>query len=134
MGRTWAWLAVCTSYWLVLLSLSRTQLFDIEHNINKVWEWLIVFVVFLLIDVCFVSLAIITPQLSTLFILCLVLWVYMPLREWLSSRIIRRKAASKNKLNKFEKMNIERIVCGLQYKNLDDFLDKIDLIKSISVS
>jgi signal transduction histidine kinase len=98
MGRTWAWIAVCTSYWLVLLSLSRTQLFDIEHNINKVWEWLIVFIVFLLIDFCFVSLAIITPQLSTLFILCLVLWVYMPLREWLSSRIIRRKAASKNKL------------------------------------
>jgi signal transduction histidine kinase len=98
MGRTWAWIAVCTSYWLVLLSLSRTQLFDLEHNINKVWEWLIVFVIFLLIDMVFVSLAIITPQLSTLFILCLVLWVYMPLREWLSLRMVRKKAASKNKL------------------------------------
>ena len=98
MGRTWAWIAVCASYWLVLLSLSRFQLFDLEHNINKVWEWLIVFIVFLLIDVAFVSLALITPQLSTLFILCLVLWVYMPLREWLSSRMVRKKAASKNKL------------------------------------
>jgi signal transduction histidine kinase len=98
MGRTLAWLAVCSSYWMILLGLSRFQLFDLEHNINTVWEWSIVFIVFLLIDMAFASLAIITPQLSTFVILCLILWVYMPLRQWLSSRVVRKKIANKNKL------------------------------------
>jgi signal transduction histidine kinase len=98
MGRTLAWIAVCSSYWMILLGLSRLQLFDLEHNINTVWEWFIVFIVFLIIDMAFASLAIITPQISTFIILCLVLWVYMPLRQWLSSRVVRQKTANKNKL------------------------------------
>jgi len=34
-------------------------------------------------------------------------------------------------LTKFEDMGIERLVCGLPYKDLDDFLNKIDFIKSL---
>ena len=36
------------------------------------------------------------------------------------------EALSKEKLTKFEDMGIERLVCGLPYKDLDDFLNKID--------
>jgi signal transduction histidine kinase len=98
IDRTFAWFAICSSYWMILLGLSRLQLFDLEHNINTVWEWFIVFIVFLLIDMAFTSLTVISPQLSTFVILCLVLWVYMPLRQWLSSRFVRKKVANKNKL------------------------------------
>ena len=42
------------------------------------------------------------------------------------------KASSKEKLTKFEDMGIERLVCGLQYKDLKDYLNKIDLINSLS--
>jgi len=41
------------------------------------------------------------------------------------------EALSKEKLSKFEDMGIERLVCGLPYKDLDDFLKKIDFIKSL---
>ena len=41
------------------------------------------------------------------------------------------EALSKEKLTKFEDMGIERLVCGLPYKDLDDFLNKIDFIKSL---
>ena len=41
------------------------------------------------------------------------------------------EALSKEKLTKFEDMGIERLVCGLPYKDLDDFLKKIDFIKSL---
>ena len=42
------------------------------------------------------------------------------------------KASSKEKLTKFEDMGIERLVCGFQYKDLKDYLNKIDLINSLS--
>ncbi len=41
------------------------------------------------------------------------------------------KNLSKEKLLKFEDMGIERIVCGLPYEDLDDYLNKIDFIKSL---
>ena len=39
---------------------------------------------------------------------------------------------SKEKLNKFEGMGVERLVCGLPYKDLNDFLRKIDFIESLT--
>ena len=42
------------------------------------------------------------------------------------------KHLSKEKLTKFEDMGVERIVCGLSYEDLGDFLNKIDFIKSLS--
>ena len=44
------------------------------------------------------------------------------------------KASSKEKLTKFEDMGIERLVCGLQYKNLEDYLNKVDLISALSTN
>ena len=41
------------------------------------------------------------------------------------------KASSKEKLTKFEDMGIERLVCGLQYKDLEDYLNKVDLISAL---
>ena len=41
------------------------------------------------------------------------------------------KNLSKEKLLKFEDMGIERIVCGLPYEDLDDYLNKIDFINSL---
>jgi alkanesulfonate monooxygenase SsuD/methylene tetrahydromethanopterin reductase-like flavin-dependent oxidoreductase (luciferase family) len=41
------------------------------------------------------------------------------------------EALSKEKLSKFEDMGIERLVCGLPYRDLDDFLRKIDFINSL---
>jgi len=44
------------------------------------------------------------------------------------------KASSKEKLTKFEDMGIERLVCGLQYKDLEDYLNKVDLISALSTN
>ena len=44
------------------------------------------------------------------------------------------KASSKEKLTKFKDMGIERLVCGLQYKNLEDYLNKVDLISALSTN
>jgi signal transduction histidine kinase len=98
MNRTLAWVAICSSYWMILFGLSRFKLFDLEHHINHVWEWFALFLVFLLLDMAFASLTTFTPYLSTFVILCLVLFVYMPGREWLYSRIRRKKVIDKNNL------------------------------------
>ena len=50
---------------------------------------------------------------------------------WLVGFNLDDEALSKEKLSKFEDMGIERLVCGLPYKDLDDFLKKIDFIKSL---
>ena len=47
---------------------------------------------------------------------------------------LKDEVASKEKLIKFKEMGIERMICSLQYKDINDFLDKIDRIKSISAS
>ena len=44
---------------------------------------------------------------------------------------LKDKNLSKEKLLKFEDMGIERIICGLHYEDLDDYLNKIDFIKSL---
>lgn len=44
------------------------------------------------------------------------------------------KASSKEKLTKFEDMGIERLVCGIQYKDLKDYLNKVDLINTLSTN
>jgi len=44
------------------------------------------------------------------------------------------KSSSKEKLSKFEDMGIERLVCGFQYKDLKDYLNKIELINSLSTN
>ena len=45
---------------------------------------------------------------------------------------LKDKVAGKEKLIKFKKMGIERLVCGLEYKDLNEFLLQIDTIKSFS--
>ena len=43
------------------------------------------------------------------------------------------KAASAEKLKKFKSMGIERLICGLQYNNVDDYLKQLDLLKSLKI-
>ena len=52
-------------------------------------------------------------------------------RQVVSRLDLEDKNLSKEKLLKFEDMGIERIVCGLPYEDLDDYLNKIDFIKSL---
>ena len=43
------------------------------------------------------------------------------------------KARSAEKLKKFKSMGIERLICGLQYNNVDDYLKQLDLLKSLKI-
>lgn len=44
----------------------------------------------------------------------------------------KNKNYSLKKLKKFEDMGIERLICGLQYNDIKDYLEQIDLVKSFS--
>ena len=44
------------------------------------------------------------------------------------------KRSTQKKLKGFEDMGIERIICGLQYDSLKDYLEQIDLLKSSSLA
>ena len=46
----------------------------------------------------------------------------------------RNKDSTQKKLKGFEDMGIERIICGLQYDSLKDYLEQIDLLKSSSLA
>ena len=50
--------------------------------------------------------------------------------SWLNPK---DKARSAEKLKKFKSMGIERLICGLQYNNVDDYLKQLDLLKSLKI-
>jgi signal transduction histidine kinase len=89
LNRTWAWGAIMSVFWMTLLGVGRFRLFSIEHHINTAWHWFLVTLFFFSLDVLLVSAINLSAQSSIIVILMLVLWVYLPIRQWLYQRFSR---------------------------------------------
>ncbi|MBL4827656.1 MAG: hypothetical protein JKY66_08090 [Spongiibacteraceae bacterium] len=91
LNRTWAWAAVMSVFWMTLLGVGRFRLFNIESHINTAWHWFLVMLFFFALDVVLVYVIKINSELSTIIVLILVLWVYLPIRQVLYQRLSREK-------------------------------------------
>ena len=78
---------MASSFWMILAGVARFQLFHIEQYIGAAYQWTLVSLLFFGLDILMIYAANITPQVSTFILLGLVLWGYLPLRQWSLQRI-----------------------------------------------
>ena len=87
LNRTMNTLVIASSFWMVLLGVARFKLFQIEQYIGAAYQWSFVSLLFFGLDILLVYSVNISPQISTFIIIALVLWCYLPLRQWFHQRI-----------------------------------------------
>ncbi len=100
LSRTWTSLALMSTYWMVLVGVARFQLFELEHYIGAAYQWVFISLFFFSLDILLVSVVNVGPQTSTFIILCLVLWCYLPARQWFHNRIEKNRQISNQELFK----------------------------------
>lgn len=83
LSRTWAWGCITLSYLMVLIGIGRVKLFENDKYITAVWQWFFATVLFVTIDLVLVFFLGMDPTISSMFLFVVVLWFYLPLRQWL---------------------------------------------------
>ncbi len=86
-GRTLNAFTVVSTYLLVLVGVARFKLFHLEQHIAAAYQWSFVSLFFFGLDIIIVSVASISPRVSTFIVLGLVLWCYLPIRQWITRRV-----------------------------------------------
>lgn len=81
-------LTILTTYLMILVGIARLNLFHLEQYISQAYHWITVSLLFFAFDIALVTLVNLSPELSGIITLIVVLWIYLPARQWLSSRLI----------------------------------------------
>ncbi|MFN3236738.1 MAG: ATP-binding protein [Pseudomonadales bacterium] len=89
LSRTWTTAALLLAFAMVLVGVSRFRFFNLERHIGSAYQWSFVSLFFFALDVVFLSFANLSPATSTFILLALVLWVYLPIRQWFFSKMSR---------------------------------------------
>lgn len=90
LSRTWAWGCITLSYFLILIGVGRVKLFENERYITTIWNWFLISLVFISVDLLLILTLDFDPRVSTPMMLMIVLWFYLPIRRWLYKLISRQ--------------------------------------------
>ena len=80
-------LTILTTYLMILLGIARINLFQLEQHIGQAYQWVIVSLLFIGVDITLISLVNLSPEVSSGILLVAVLWGYIPLRQWAQNRL-----------------------------------------------
>ena len=78
---------ILTVYLMVFLGIARLNLFQLEHYIGQAYQWVLVSVFFLGLDITLISFVNLSPQASSGIILIAAIWGYIPIRYWVHQRL-----------------------------------------------
>ena len=81
-------LAFLLVYVSLALGILRYQLFDLDRWWFEVWLWIAIGVLFMVIDIGFLSILKFSASTSMWLSLMLCGWLYFPLRQWLITRLL----------------------------------------------
>jgi len=95
---------ISTTYLMVLIGIARLDLFQLERHIGQAYRWVLVPLCFFGLDFALVAFVNLSPSISSIIVLGIVLWVYLPIRQWLHQRY------SENHLNKGQILLNESLV------------------------
>ena len=86
-GSLFSYPTLFTTYLMVLLGIARLNLFQLELYIGQAYQWVIVSLLFLCLDITLITWVNLSPQISSVILLIVVLWGYMPARQWIQNRL-----------------------------------------------
>jgi len=104
LNRTMNTVVVASSYWLLLVGVAKFQIFQIEQYIGAAYQWSFVSLFFFGLDFMMVYAANVSHGVSTFVVLGLVLWVYLPLRQWFLQRF------SQNRQRRYQQLFSDAVV------------------------
>jgi signal transduction histidine kinase len=93
LSQTWTTLALLSSFWMVLIGVARFQMFHLEKYIGVAYQWTFVSLLFFGLDFFLVTATQVGPQISTIVVVASVLWIYLPIRQWIHNRISNNRQA-----------------------------------------
>jgi two-component system sensor histidine kinase DevS len=82
-GSAFLFPTILTTYLMVFLGIARLNLFQLEQYIGQAYQWVMISVLFLGLDITLISFVNLSPQVSNGIILIAVLWGYIPIRHWI---------------------------------------------------
>lgn len=83
-------LTILASYVMTMVGIWRHPSIKFEKHISTIYQWWITSILFLGIDLAFIYFAAFSPESALLLTLALMLWVYLPFRQWLVDRFNNR--------------------------------------------
>lgn len=86
-GSVFLQFTILTTYLMILLGIARTDLFQLEQYIGQAYQWVIMSMLFIGLDIALISLVNLSPELSSAIVLIAVIWIYIPLRQWVKGRL-----------------------------------------------
>lgn len=86
-GSVFLQFSILTTYLMILLGIARTDLFQLEQYIGQAYQWVIVSMLFIGLDISLISLVNFSPEVSSAIVLVAVIWIYVPIRQWVKNRL-----------------------------------------------
>ena len=73
---------ILTTFLMILLGIARINLFQLEQYIGQAYQWVILSILFIGLDISLISLVNFSPQVSGVIVLVAAIWIYIPIRQW----------------------------------------------------
>lgn len=127
LSRTWAWAAVMSAYWMLLIVIGKFRLLQLERHIGTAWLWVVITIFFFALDILLVSVVDLTPQTSMLLILLIVLWGYLPARLLLYQRLSGKRKHRYNRI-------LHEAVTALMNDSLKNNYNAVESWKKLLIS
>lgn len=78
---------ILTTFLMILLGIARINLFQLEQYIGQAYQWVILSILFIGLDITLISLVNFSPEVSSTIVLVAVIWIYIPLRQWAQRKL-----------------------------------------------
>lgn len=83
---------------MLTLGIMRSNLFQMEQYIGVAYQWAFTSIIFFSIDSVLISISGLSAGESSFILLALVLWVYLPLRQWFHSSFVTAQQDKRQQL------------------------------------
>lgn len=86
-GSMFLQFTILTTYLMILLGIARINLFQLEQYIGQAYQWVILSILFIGMDITLISVVNFSPQVSSAIVLVAVIWIYIPIRQWAQRKL-----------------------------------------------
>jgi signal transduction histidine kinase len=96
INRAWAWFSIVAVYWMLLVGIARFRLFQLEHHVITASIWLAITLFFIGLDLILIYMVNLSHQTSLSLVIILIIWIYLPSRQWLQYLLGKKKNNQQN--------------------------------------
>jgi signal transduction histidine kinase len=133
LNRTGSWLTLTATYLMLLFGAARFKFFKLEAHVNSAWQWFLISIVFIILDLLLIKLTDSSPENISLALLAIILWVYIPARNWIYEKLTWQRNQKYYQLFNNSVQNILNISRQQQHSPKEIWQKTIDTIFSPQV-